>query len=159
MAEEVKKTKVKPNKPNTSGVVEEGNKVKVHYKGTLDDGNVFDSSEGKEPIEFVVGQHMVIKGFEDAVVGMKASDKKNIKLSPAEAYGEPQEELKQKVPKEAFGEITLEEGMQLALNHPQSPGPIPVTVVKVEDDGVTIDMNHPLAGKALSFELELVSVE
>ena len=157
--EDVEKTKVTKNKPNTSGKAEEGSTVKVHYKGTLDSGDVFDSSEGKDPIEFKVGQHMVIKGFEDAIVGMKPGDKKQIELKPDQAYGEPQDELKQKLPKEAFGDIDLEEGMQLALNHPQSPGPIPVTVLKIEDDGVTIDMNHPLAGKKLKFDLELVSVE
>ncbi len=159
-APDVPTSEVSENKPNTSGVVESGNTIKVHYKGTLEGGEVFDSSEGKDPLEFKVGQNMVIKGFDAAVVGMKTGEKKSITIQPADAYGEPQPDLNQKVPKEAFGDIKdqLEVGMQLALNHPQAPGPIPVKVTKIEDDGVTIDMNHPLAGKTLSFDIEVVDI-
>ena len=86
MAEEIKKTSVSPQKKNTSGKVEEGNTIKVHYKGTLEDGSVFDSSEGKDPIEFTVGSHGVIPGFEQAVVGMAVGEKKNITLQPEALY-------------------------------------------------------------------------
>lgn len=157
MTDDIRKTQVKPNADGTEA--KEGSTVKVHYTGKLDSGEVFDSSKEREPIEFTVGQGQVIKGFESAIVGMKTGDSKEVTLAPENAYGQPDPQLQQKVPKEAFGDITVEEGMQLALQHPQAPGPIPVTVMKVENDGITIDMNHPLAGKQLNFELELVDVQ
>lgn len=158
MTDEIKKTDVAPNNSAPGEKADEGSTVKVHYTGTLDSGETFDSSAGKEPIEFTVGEKQVIPGFEDAVRGMKVGEKKTVTLEKDAAYGESDPSLVQKVPKEAFGEVTPEVGMQLALQHPQAPQPIPVRVVKVEGDGVTIDMNHPLAGQKLNFELELVEV-
>jgi len=158
MADKIKKTKVAPTKKKTSGKAADGDTVKVHYKGTFDDGEVFDSSEGKDPLEFVVGAHQVIPGFEQAIAGMKPGEKKSIKIEAKDAYGDPREELQQKVPREALGEITPEEGMMLSLQHPQMPQPMPAKVVKVSEKEVTLDLNHPLAGKRLNFELELVEV-
>lgn len=158
--EEIKKSSVSPNEGNTSGIAGEGDVVKVHYTGTLDDGEEFDSSKGKDPIEFVVGQHTVIKGFEDAVQGMKQGDSKQFKVAPEDAYGDPNPELKQTVPRDALGEdITPEEGMMLALQHPQMQQPMPAKVVEVGEKEVTLDLNHPLAGKSLNFEIELVEIK
>ncbi len=143
-------------------VAEAGTTVKVHYKGTLEDGEVFDSSEGKDPIQFEVGKQQVVPGFEKAVEGMKVGEKKEITLQPAEAYGEPKEELVQEVPMDAMKQsnITPEVGMVLGITHPQAPGQqMPAKVVEVGEETVKLDLNHPLAGKALTFELELVSVE
>ena len=144
-----------------SEVAEKGKKAHVHYTGTFDDGEVFDSSEGKDPLAFEVGAQQVVPGFENAVEGMKVGDKKEISLEPNEAYGEPREELKQEVPREALGDMKdkVEEGMVLGVHHPQAPQPIPAKVVALSDDKVTLDMNHPLAGKKLNFKIELVKVE
>jgi peptidylprolyl isomerase len=152
-------TKVKVRKPNTSGVAEEGTLVTIHYKGTLDDGEVFDSSEGREPLEFTLGEHLVIRGFEDGVVGMKKGEKKKIVIESADAYGDVNPELRQEIPRAALGDIQPEEGMMLALQHPAAPQPIPVRVVTVTPETVTIDMNHPLAGQRLHFELEVVDLQ
>lgn len=151
-------TKVAPRKPNTSGVAEEGNIVLVHYTGTLDSGETFDSSNGREPIEFALGSHAVIKGFEDAVLGMKKGDKKEIVIEAQDAYGDPNPELRQEVPRQALGDIQPEVGMMLALNHPMAPQPIPVKIMAVTPETITIDLNHPLAGERLHFEIELIEI-
>lgn len=156
---EMPHTKVTPSKPNTSGIAEDGNVVLVHYKGTLDSGEMFDSSEGRDPIEFALGSHAVIKGFEDAVLGMRRGDKKEIVIEAAQAYGDVNPQLRQDVPREALGDITPEVGMMLALNHPMAPQPIPVKIVGVTPEAVTIDLNHPLAGERLHFEIELVEIK
>jgi FKBP-type peptidyl-prolyl cis-trans isomerase 2 len=156
--EHIPHTKVTPRKPNTSGVAEEGNVVLVHYKGTLDNGEMFDSSDGREPIEFVLGEHMVIRGFEEAITGMTKGQKKKITIESQDAYGDVNPELRQDVPREALGEITPEVGMMLALQHPMAPQPIPVKVIGVTPENVTIDLNHPLAGQRLHFDLELVEI-
>ncbi len=156
---DIRKTTVKPARKNTSGVVEEGDVVNVHYRGTFDDGEVFDSSEGKDPLEFVVGAHQVVPGFEDAVLGMKKNEKKTVRIEPKDAYGEPREELQQTVPRQAMGDLTPEEGMMLSIQHPQMPQPMPAKVVSVTNDEVVLDLNHPLAGKALEFDIEVVEVE
>lgn len=155
---DVPHTKVAARKANTTGVAEEGNIVLVHYTGTLDNGETFDSSEGRDPIEFPIGSHTVIKGFEEALLGMKKGDKKKITIEADDAYGQPNPQLRQEVPKEALGDIKPEVGMMLALQHPMAPQPIPVRVVAVSDETVTIDLNHPLAGERLHFELELVEI-
>jgi FKBP-type peptidyl-prolyl cis-trans isomerase 2 len=157
-AHDIPHTKVTPRKANTSGLAEDGNVVLVHYKGTLDSGEMFDSSEGRDPIEFVLGEHMVIRGFEEAITGMKKGETKKIVIESREAYGDVNPELRQDVPREALGEITPEVGMMLALQHPMAPQPIPVKVVNVTPETVTIDLNHPLAGQRLHFDLELVEI-
>lgn len=153
-----KATKVTPRKPNTSGIAGDGDVVRIHYRGTLDDGEEFDSSMGREPIEFVLGEHTVIKGFEMGVTGMKVGEKKKITIESKDAYGDINPEMRQEIPREALGEIVPEEGMMLALNHPMAEQPIPVKVAAVTEKTVTIDMNHPLAGKTLHFDLELVEI-
>jgi FKBP-type peptidyl-prolyl cis-trans isomerase 2 len=150
---------VKPHKPNTTGKVEEGDIVLIHYTGTLDSGETFDSSRGREPIEFSVGEHAVIRGFEEGVRGMKKGESKKISIEPADAYGDLNPELRQEVPRQALGDIQPEVGMMLALQHPMAPQPIPVKIVAVAAETVTLDLNHPLAGQRLHFDLEVVEIK
>jgi FKBP-type peptidyl-prolyl cis-trans isomerase 2 len=143
-------------------VAGEGNTVRVHYKGTLSDGSVFDTSEGREPISFTIGGRQVVPGFESAVRGMKVGDKKTVSIKPSEAYGDRNPQLIQKVPVSVMKQsgITPEKGMVLGLRHPQHPEmQLPATIVEVGEKEVSLDLNHPLAGKDLTFEVELVSVD
>ena len=139
--------------------VNEGNKVKVEYEGKLDDGTVFDSSaKHDKPLEFVAGKGMVIPGFDKAIVGMKKGEEKEVKLTPAEAYGEPNPQLLKKVPREQLPkEQEIKPGMVLGVGLPTGQQ-IPAMVKEVDDKEVTLDMNHPLAGKNLNFKLKVVDI-
>jgi peptidylprolyl isomerase len=129
--------------------------IKIHYKGTLDNGEVFDSSEGREPLEFVSGLGMIIPGLEKEVETLEVGDKKTIKVNSEEAYGPILQEAIQNVPKDQFPQdIELKEGMQLAAQGPH--GVIPVTIKKINENDIEVDFNHPLAGKDLTFEVEIV---
>lgn len=140
-------------------VVEEGNKIKVHYTGTLDDGTKFDSSEGKEPLEFVVGEKKVIPGFEKAVVGMEEGQEKEFKIEAEEAYGPKNPQLIQEVPKKALPEgMEVKEGTMLMLKAPTGQN-VPATVTEDKGESIMIDLNHPLAGKNLNFKIKLETVE
>lgn len=135
-----------------------GDKVAIHYTGSLDDGTVFDSSNGRAPLEFTLGSGQVIKGFDDGVTGMTVGEKKTVHIPCVDAYGESNPDMVQDVPREQIpAEIPLEEGLMLQM---QGPGGqvLPVKVVKITDDAVTLDANHDLAGKDLNFDLELVSI-
>lgn len=133
-------------------------KVKVHYKGTLNDGEVFDSSEGKEPLEFTLGTGQVIPGFDNGIIGMQVEESKTINIPCAEAYGEVREELKQEVSKEQLPpEIKPEVGLQLMSSTPDGQQ-IPLVVAEVKEEVIIVDANHPLAGKDLTFEVTLVSI-
>jgi len=137
-------------------MIENGKTVKVHYKGTLADGTVFDTSEGREPIEFETGCDGVIPGFEAAVVAMDVGESKTVTIPCDEAYGQPRDEMVGQAPRQSMPEdLELEPGvMQM-----QTPdGTMPVRVVSIEDDTVTLDANHPLAGQDLTFELTLVEI-
>ena len=139
--------------------VKSGDKVKVEYTGTLDDGTVFDSSEkhGK-PLEFEVGAKQVIPGFENAVIGMKKGEEKEVKLKSSEAYGDPRPELVKKFPREQLPkDKELKAGMMLAVGLPNG-AQIPARITDVNDKEVTIDMNHPLAGKGLNFKIKVVDI-
>lgn len=138
----------------------EGKVVRIHYTGTTDDGEKFDSSyDRNEPIEFTCGAGQVIKGFDDAVMDMEVGDKKTIHLEPAEAYGEVNEELIQEVLLENIPNAeNLPLGETIYMHGPDGQ-PIPMVVAKIEDGKATFDMNHPLAGKPLNFDLELVEVK
>jgi FKBP-type peptidyl-prolyl cis-trans isomerase 2 len=140
--------------------VENGNKIKVEYTGTFDDGTVFDSSEKHgQPLEFEVGAGMVIKGFDDAVIGMEVGDEKEVKIEAKDAYGEPNDQMKQKVPKDQLPKDQKPEvGMVLGVSTPDGKQ-FPAKIIEVNDDTITIDLNHPLAGKNLNFKLKLVSIE
>ena len=137
----------------------QGKTVKCHYKGTLDDGTQFDSSYDRgEPLEFVCGAGMMIAGFDGAVENMEVGQKVSVHLEPAEAYGEPREDLILDFPAEQVPNMEeIKVGDKLAL---QGPGgmPIPVTVVEVNDEGIKLDANHELAGQCLNFDIELVEV-
>jgi len=141
--------------------IKQGDKVKVDYTGTLEDGSVFDTSEGKQPLEFEVGSGQLIKGFDTAVVGMEKGEEKEIKLQPAEAYGEPNPQLTQKVPKDKLPTPPdgqeIKAGMMLAVGMPNGQQ-MPAKIVEVTDNEITIDLNHPLAGKALTFKIKVVEV-
>ena len=133
-------------------------RVKVHYKGTLKDGTEFDSSEGKDPLQFTVGQNQVIAGFEKAVIGMEVNETKKITIPSDEAYGEMQEELIHQVSKAQLPQnLELEIGKELISTH-QDGRKIAVRVVDVNSDFVTVDGNHPLAGEDLTFELTVVDL-
>jgi len=135
-----------------------GDTVKVHYTGRLEDGTVFDSSHGREPLEFTVGEGQVIEGFEKAVVGMDVNESKTVDIPAGEAYGEYRDELLLEVDRGQFpSHIEPRIGQDLQI---QEPGGVvfPVTVTRVTEGTVTLDANHPLAGKPLSFEIELVGV-
>ncbi len=135
-----------------------GDKVKVHYKGTLTTGEQFDSSEGRDPLAFTVGAGQMIKGFDDAIPGMAVGDKKTINIAPSDAYGEKNKEAVIEFPKANIPpDMKLEPGMKLQLQN-QAGQPIPVVVTEVKDDVVILDANHELAGKELVFDIELVEI-
>ncbi len=136
-----------------------GDKVKIHYHGTLTDGTIFDSSLQREPLEFEIGSGMVIKGFDDGVTGMAIGEKKTIHIPADEAYGQVDPERVMEFPKDRFPEdMTPEVGMQLMMSN-QTGQQIPVVITEVKEAVVLLDANHPLAGKDLVFDLELVAIE
>ena len=138
--------------------VKEGDIVKVHYTGKLANGEQFDSSVGREPLEFTVGAGQMIKGFDAALPGMGVGDKKTINIPAAEAYGERNEDAVIRFPKENVPEdMKLEKGMSLQLSNEHGQ-PFPVVVTELLDDVVVLDANHFLAGKELVFDIELVEI-
>lgn len=140
--------------------VKEGDTVKVHYTGKLEDGTVFDTSRQRnEPLEFTLGEGQLIPGFEKAVVGLEVGDDTTVDIPSKEAYGERREELEVVVPKSDLPDsVEPEVGMQLQMQQKGSQQAIPVQITDVTDDQVTLDANHPLAGKKLTFDIELVEI-
>lgn len=139
-------------------VVASGDVVKVNYKGTLDDGTEFDSSEGKEPLQFTVGEGSLIPGFENGVIGMKVGDVKKVTIPAGEAYGEPREDMIANVPKTQFPpDLQYEIGQELMLRT-QDGRPLRFKVLEISADSVKVDLNHPLAGKTLTFEITIVEI-
>ena len=138
--------------------VKEGDLVKVHYTGKMVNGEQFDSSVGREPLEFTVGAGQMIKGFDDAMPGMSLGEKKTINIAPEDGYGHRSEEAIIEFPKENVpAEMVLEPGMPLTLSD-QAGNPVPVIVVEVKDDIIILDANHFLAGQELIFDIELVEI-
>ncbi|MCU7798262.1 MAG: peptidylprolyl isomerase [Candidatus Thiodiazotropha sp. (ex Myrtea spinifera)] len=136
--------------------VQEGDTVRIHYTGTLDNGTQFDSSAGQDPIEFTLGNKDVIPGFENGVKGMQVGDQKKIHIPAEEAYGERNDSLVEQVPLQNFpDDLELQVGMQLQAQSPNGEN-FNVIVTALNEEAATIDGNHPLAGEALNFELELV---
>lgn len=138
--------------------VKPGDKVRIHYTGTLSDGTTFDSSQGRDPLEFTVGSGEIIPGLDKALPGMTTGDKKTVEIPCAEAYGDANPDAKQAIPRAQVPEnIPLEIGTRLQLQTPQGQV-MPVVVAEVTEEEVVLDANHPLAGKDLTFAIELVSV-
>jgi FKBP-type peptidyl-prolyl cis-trans isomerase 2 len=135
-----------------------GQTVKVHYTGILDDGTQFDSSAGREPLEFTLGEGQVIPGFEQALAEMVEGESRTVHIPPDQAYGEHQPELVQQVDRAQIpAEIELAVGVQLQAQGPEGQV-FRLVVTELAESSVTLDGNHPLAGKALTFELELVEI-
>lgn len=138
--------------------VKQGDTVRIHYTGKLDDGTVFDSSNGRDPLEFTVGKEEVIPGFEKAVMGMQPGETRSTTIVPDEGYGDFQEDMVFEVDRDRLpGDMEPEIGTELRVRTPDD-NMIPVVVIDVNDDKVTIDANHPLAGRDLVFDIELVEI-
>jgi peptidylprolyl isomerase len=136
----------------------QGDNVQIHYTGTLDDGTVFDSSEGREPLNITLGQGEVIPGFEQAALGMEVGETKQARLEVDEAYGERRDDLLLEVPREQLPDgLEVEVGTPLQLQQPDGRA-VPVTVSALDEQQVTLDANHPLAGQPLTFEMTLVDI-
>ena len=135
-----------------------GDKVKIHYTGRLSDGTVFDSSIGQEPLEFRIGDKQIFPKIEEAVIGMDINETKTVVVPADEAYGPYREDMVVDVPKDSFpSDIQPEVGLQLELVQSNNQ-PIIVTILKVTEKTVTLDANHPLAGKDLTFDVQLVEI-
>lgn len=135
-----------------------GDTVRVHYTGTLENGQTFDTSEGREPLEFTVGGGQVIPGFDQAVAGMEPGDTKTVEIPADEAYGPQREEMMLQVSPDQFPEgMDPQVGQQLQLSQPNGQNVV-VRVVDIESDSVTLDANHPLAGEDLTFEITLAEI-
>lgn len=138
--------------------VKAGDTVQVHYHGKLTDGTTFDSSDGRAPLQFIVGNGQVIKGFDDALIDMEIGEKKTVNIPVADAYGEANQDMIMEFPKTDFpADVKPEVGQQLHLSD-NTGNHFPVVVTEVKEESVVLDANHPLAGKDLIFDIELVEV-
>lgn len=139
--------------------VKKGCQVKIKYKGTFKDGAVFDTNENREPLEFEVGKNQVIPGLEEGILGMKKGEKKKLTIAPVKAYGERNDQLIRSFPKTSFPpKVELKPGVRFALKAPDGQ-PFLAEVIEVKDSEVVLDLNHPLAGKELVFEIEILDVQ
>jgi FKBP-type peptidyl-prolyl cis-trans isomerase 2 len=142
--------------------VEKGMIVKLHYEGKFEDGEIFDTSKHKDhehPLEFEVGAGKVVPGFDKAVEGMEEGEKKEFTLTPEEGYGGRKEELQQKIPRDVLPkEQEPKAGMMLVAQAPNGQK-MPVKILEVTDKEIKVDMNHPLAGKTLTFKIEIIEVK
>ena len=139
--------------------VKQGDTVRIHYTGTLTTGETFDSSKGRDPLEFTVGSGQIIPGLDKALPGMTVGEKKTVQVACAEAYGESDPNARQTIDRAQIPEdIPLDPGTQLQVQTPEGQV-MPVTVADVTETEVTLDANHPLAGKDLTFDIELVDVK
>lgn len=154
-----KKGKKTGTKKVASGVAKENDKVKVEYEGSFDSGEVFDSSaKHGESLIFVIGGKQVIPGFENAVIGLSVGEEKKIRLDPSEAYGDPNPQLVKQIPKNQVpADREIKPGMMLVMALPNGME-MPAKVIAVDSQFLTIDLNHPLAGKALNFRIKLVEI-
>ncbi len=135
-----------------------GDTVRIHYTGTLDDGTQFDSSAGREPLEFALGGGQVIPGFDSAVDGMNVGENKTVTIAPDDAYGQRHDQLVQEVSRDALpDDMEPAVGMQLQSQSPDGQI-MNLVVTEVADDSITVDANHPLSGQALTFDIELVEI-
>ncbi|MXQ09147.1 peptidylprolyl isomerase [Alphaproteobacteria bacterium GH1-50] len=135
-----------------------GDTVRIHYTGTLEDGATFDTSAGRDPLEFTLGSGQVIPGFDKAVDGMTVGEEKKVEIPAEDAYGPHNPDGRQAIPRENIpADIPLDIGTQLQMQLPDGR-PVPVVVAEVSDETVVLDANHPLAGKDLTFQIELVEI-
>lgn len=138
--------------------IKDGDTVSVHYTGTLTSGEVFDSSLEREPLKFTLGMGQLIPGFERAIMGLSVGQKATTNIPSKEAYGEHNSEMVLEVPKNQLPpEIDAQVGMQLQLNQPDGQA-IPVQITQIKEEMITIDANHPLAGKNLNFDIEIIEI-
>ena len=138
--------------------VKSGDTVRIHYTGTLADGSTFDSSAGRDPLEFTVGSGQIMPGLDNALPGMSVGESKTVEVPADDAYGQPDPNAKQAVPRtEIPDDIPLDLGTQLQVQTPTGQT-MPVTVAEVTESEVTLDANHPLAGRDLTFAIELVEI-
>ena len=147
-------------KPAKQALIKNGDTVSVEYTGMFDDGKVFDTNihgDHAHPLEFTVGNKMVIQGFDNAVVGMKKNEEKTFKIMAKEAYGERNPQLIQTIPKPANFPAQAKEGMIIGIG-PSPDRQMPALIVKITDKEVTLDLNHPLAGKNLTFKIKIISI-
>ena len=145
-------------KRNTMAQVKSGDKIKVHYHGKLSTGETFDSSTGREPLEFEVGSGIVIKGFDDGVTGMSVGEKKTVNIPFDDAYGSRNPDMIIEMPNDRFPkDMEIELGMSLGMSD-ENGQQFQVTIAEIKDDVVLLDANHPLAGEDLIFDLELVEI-
>ena len=136
--------------------IQTGDTIRVDYTGTLENGDIFDTSKGKSPLKFTVGAGMMIKGFDQAVVGMNVGETKSVRVIPEEAYGAYDNRYVVQLPKEAVGDdFEGEVGTHVTLENPNGRL-VPAIIKKIDESGVTVDINHPLAGKVLNFEITVV---
>lgn len=138
--------------------VREGDKVRVHYKGTLEDGTVFDSSEGGEPLEFEVGTGKIIEGLEKGIMGMEEGEERQLSVPPEKAYGPHRDDMVGKLPAEQTANLDVQPGSEIQVQTKQGEV-IKARVIQVVEDGVIVDTNHPLAGETLNFEVKLIGLE
>ncbi|MFW6134208.1 MAG: FKBP-type peptidyl-prolyl cis-trans isomerase [Elusimicrobiota bacterium] len=152
-------TKKNTQVETTKQEVQQGDTVQVQYTGKTKQGEIFDQSEQGNPLEFEVGSGKIIPGFENAVIGMRIGEEKTVTIKPKQAYGERQEDLKQEVSKSSFPEnFEFEKGKKLTLRT-QSGTPRIATIEKEKEESVTVDLNHPLAGKTLVFDIQVVEIK
>jgi len=138
--------------------VKNGTFVSVDYKGTLQNGDVFDSSHGRQPLEVKIGAGQLLNGFENQLMGMALNEKKTFTLEPEEAYGQKNEHLERQFPRaDVPPEMNLQVGMTIGMQTPEGRQ-IPAQIVNLDDEKVTVDLNHPLAGKTLTFDIEVVGI-
>lgn len=138
--------------------IENGNTVQVHYTGTLDNGEVFDSSREREPLEVIIGQGQLISGFENALMGMAVNEKKTFTLEPDEAYGQRDQEAVRSFPRDQIPPgMDVQVGQMLALSTSDGQQ-IPAKVTELDQNSIILDMNHPLAGERLTFAIEVVCI-
>ncbi len=162
---EIVREETRVDKANNDGQLQNndqaksGDKVQVHYTGKLEDGSVFDTSQGREPLEFTLGEGQVIPGFEKAVEGMTPGESKTTQIPAEEAYGPRRSEMIMEIDRNQFpSNIQPEVGQQLQVRQPNGEG-FAVTITEVNDNTVTLDTNHPLAGQDLTFDIQLVEIE
>ena len=138
--------------------IKKGDTIRIHYTGTLLDETVFDSSDGREPLEFVVGSGQVIPGLDEAMPGLSVGEKKRVEIACVDAYGPINPAMRQEIPREGIpDDIPLDPGTQLQMKTPEGHD-LSVTVIEANDATVTLDANHPLAGQDLIFDVEVVSI-